>query len=1077
MATSIDRTSVEELFSRGNYVAVVMRDDPSVWQTYAAMGLVGLTKQALAGLDNAEDPDALFYRGVAHWIDGDERAALEDLGRVETEHARNLARLIEKPQIDCLSQLAWRRDGAQDLITGIQADPKFRVRNISFYKDDLRSEPYASIHKYYDESVPPDFYIAQMVEWHLIPPDLQELPCPIFGQSADYDAHIQAVYPWLQIFDEMVAADQVEWQHMSALTSPTPVTTFPKIFGVSESLPPIENKERPLDLLITGSVIYPYWPEKVKTLFEVLASDSLDYRIMEGYLSRDIYNSLLATSKLTISKLRRPSLMPTRVLDAVSMGCATIVQEGSVILLYIGDDDGVVTFDDTDADLTRAVQSVVSNWEDYRGKTLRGAEKIRRDFALSKVSSEYFRYLTFLAARPRKMEREKNARPLLQRRVVSSLGWRPDTPAQRGELLKANMKKCMPNAGESESVQSVINWAREFVVYLAERDKEDPEFIKRNTDIVQSVFGFYRTYMSKYPSSLVLKFNYVRTLFHWGEDCDRAEALEVIKKILSTDPSKLSVEVFDDVFSWDVFNEKFNYRDYFDAIGRSLIAGGDCEAEMKRMIFSSMCFYAAEISTNLSLYKNAVDLDPQFSFFGLAYARALLRAKSNKSLQEARRILLRLADGTAVFSDAFDLLETVQMKMGPSDAKDFEVIAKKVDRWRRRIVDIKKINKEASKAIYLSPEVLADEEYELEETGENTTLVTAICVADSSAGLEDAIRGLRNQTIAQNTELILYCDDAPQIAADPFFGGSLKRALCIPSNGRHWTSLFNEAAKNARGKYITYVSPGLELRADALQVLVWHLEKETQQAVAYCDLSIQNAAEESLQYIRKPEFSKRGLYSMDCVDPITMWPKRLHKEIGYLSEKDEDAAIYSLWLKASANCKFLHVPLFLGKYVAQKSIATPSWLSPSSIMEQTRKTHWRPGWGDRPKPEKLEPIPQGIVESAPEIEIAMLHKRGVITKEIADKSIWYMFIAKILVTTGNPLFAETVVQAVVKFNPQADTPLQFLMDLYRQKGKKEELEETLQLLNSRQSYTPVQPSQASMTIARRRSSLRSSFGG
>ncbi|MCP4605098.1 MAG: glycosyltransferase family 2 protein [Proteobacteria bacterium] len=1037
MGTSLDSMTVEELFSGGNYVAVVMRNDSSCWQTYAAMGLVGLGKQALVGLNEADSEEALFYRGVAHWIDGNDSAALKDLGKLENEHAKNLVGLIKKPKIDCLTQLAWRRHGAQDLITGIKADKKFRVQNISFHKNDLLLEPYASIHRYYDESSPPDLYIAQMVEWHLIPPDLQELPCPIFGQSADYDAHIQAVYPWLNIFDEMVAADQVEWQHISALTDPTPVSTFPKIFGVAENLPPVEDNERPLDLLITGSVIYPYWPEKIETLFNVLDSDELEYKIMQGYMSRDIYDNLLATSKLTISKLRRPSLMPTRVLDAVSMGCATIVQEGSVILLYLGDDDGVITFDDTDKDLAGSIKRVIENWPEYRKKTLEGAKKIRRDFALAKVSSQYFRYLTYLAAKPRSLERAKPKQPLLQRRVVSSLGWRPDTPVQRGELLKANMRKCAPNVAEPESVQSIINWAREFVVYFAERVKEQPDFITENADILKSVLGFYRTYINKYPSSFVLKFNYIRTLFHWGDDRDRAEALEIVKETLSTDPLELSIDVFDDVFSWDVFNDHFNYRDYFDAITKSLIDGGDCESEMKQLIVASLYFYAARITNNLSFFKNAVGFDPKFPHFRLECCRALLQSKSEQNIQEASQILFNLSNGTVVYSEAFDLLETIQMLRGTADAARFQSIARKVDRWRERTIDIDQIDNEAKNAGYLMPDRLADDEYKLSIPAKDTTLVTAICILGEISKPQNTLDSIIKQTVAKRTELILYCDNAQEIAADPLFGGSLQRTLCLPTNAGNRISLLNEAVERARGKYITFVQSDLELKADALQILAWHLENEEEHSVAYADLSIHNENDGNLQYIRRPDFTRRDIFSMDYVNPIAMWSRTLHKTVGFFKEEDGDAAQYSFWLEATKHCKYLHIPMFLGKFTVHEDKALPVWLEASENSTRVSESHWPEGWGERPKQNKTRVISQNIVETAAKDEMLLLNKRGLINENIVNQSIWYLSEAKILIATGNLLFAEIVLKAITKINPKATLPIQFLKEIYRQQDKKE----------------------------------------
>ena len=67
-------SALTALFEAGNYVAVARHGDPDDWRTYAALGLVGCTERALAGLDRFGDPDARFHAGVARFIAGDEPA-------------------------------------------------------------------------------------------------------------------------------------------------------------------------------------------------------------------------------------------------------------------------------------------------------------------------------------------------------------------------------------------------------------------------------------------------------------------------------------------------------------------------------------------------------------------------------------------------------------------------------------------------------------------------------------------------------------------------------------------------------------------------------------------------------------------------------------------------------------------------------------------------------------------------------------------------------------------------------------------------------------------------------------------
>ena len=72
------------LFDAGNYVAVARHGDPDDWRTYAALGLVGCTDRALAGLDRFGDADAQFHAGVTRFIAGDEAGAIRMLDGVLT---------------------------------------------------------------------------------------------------------------------------------------------------------------------------------------------------------------------------------------------------------------------------------------------------------------------------------------------------------------------------------------------------------------------------------------------------------------------------------------------------------------------------------------------------------------------------------------------------------------------------------------------------------------------------------------------------------------------------------------------------------------------------------------------------------------------------------------------------------------------------------------------------------------------------------------------------------------------------------------------------------------------------------
>ena len=222
-------SALDRIFANGNYHRVAASRRADRWQTFAALGLCGNTAPALRGLSDFDHPEARFYEGAVHWIDGNEDAAARLLEDCDGEHAARLLALIRKRRIQILSQLPWSQfgEGVMTALQGARTSAKFAVRNIGFSPGDLRNAANANVHAYYDVNDPPDFYLAQMVEWQLIPPNLQELPCPVIGHTADFDLHIHVTHPWLQLFDTLIVADMTEYEDVSRLVD-APVATFPK---------------------------------------------------------------------------------------------------------------------------------------------------------------------------------------------------------------------------------------------------------------------------------------------------------------------------------------------------------------------------------------------------------------------------------------------------------------------------------------------------------------------------------------------------------------------------------------------------------------------------------------------------------------------------------------------------------------------------------------------------------------------------------------------------------------------------------------------------------------------------------
>jgi hypothetical protein len=657
----------EALFQQGNYAAAARDGDDAGWEKFAALGLVGLPQAALAGLARFDGPEPAFYAAVTRWIDGDDDGAARGLESLAAghAHARRLLALIRKPRLRVLAQLPWTRTGCSDLITGCKGDAKFQVENISFHPDDLPNAPHADVHQFYSPEAPPDFYICQMVEWHALPPNLAELPCPVLGQTADYDLHIQVVQPWLGLLDEVLVTDPSEWADVRRLVA-APVSTFPKSFGLPASLPPMPTGERAWDLFLSGTVTHAYHPDKAVLLQQILRVPGARLRVVNGFRTQDKYHVCVGGSKVCVTYVRHATATPTRGLEALALGCALVVQRGSVLTLYVGEAEGVHTYDLAADDLTATVRDTLDRWPEYSRRAARGAEVVRREFSLARVASQYLRFLTFLATRPRP---DRPARPparLYQKRPILQTGWLPEYDFSRGLTLRrlglANHARLMDaiDSGPPDS-RLFIDAARESVLYNAHRVRE-ADFPAQ--EWLAAITRLYRRGVKACPRSLVLRFNAARVLLHFGGTYEHAEALALIDETLAAPEDGWPVGLMEDVFPWDFFAQLFNYRRYFDRLMAALVEGTDVEAELRRLILAALHYYRGLIapyghfhSGGLGHFRRAVQLDPDFPYYLYHYARELLQRGLPEDDAEACAILGRLLDGSILFVEAFDLLE------------------------------------------------------------------------------------------------------------------------------------------------------------------------------------------------------------------------------------------------------------------------------------------------------------------------------------------------------------------------------------------------------------------------------------
>ncbi len=660
-----EEVSPAEWFRQGDYASAARRGGEQEWQTYAALGLLGKTREALDGLDRFGHSEARFYEAVARWIGGAEDAVPPLLERIDTPHARNLLALARKPQIEVLAQWPWARDGCSALLTGAAADARFRVTNIGFQPEDLPNRPCADVRDFYDPRRLPDFYTCAMVEWQVVPPNLPDLPCPVFGQTGDYDLHIQTVHPWLGLFDALVVTDPSEWGEVRRVAG-VPVCTFPKTFGVPNGLPPLPAAgQREIDVYLSGTLLHPYHPDKARLLHQIFSLADLRLHLVNGLDDPGRHYDNLAQAKVCVGYVRHATAMPTRGLEALAMGCALVVQEDSVLALYAGPDQGVFPCRLDRDDLPAAIRTIVARWPEFARRAEAGARLLREEFALARVASQYLRFLTFLAARPRPPRRPRDPSRLRQKRPVLHRGWLPGTDLQA--LARENQQRLQADIARAPaSPHALIDLAREAVLADCHRAGTGSNPVP---ECLASVSGVYRKAMERFPRSLVVRFNYLRVAFHLGTPEIASEVLPLLDETLGRPPQTWQVDAMEDVFPWDFFPAFFNYRGYFDRVTAHLAHSIPVGPDLCRLIRASLYGYRGLYRAregfcpgSLDDFQAAADLDPDFPSFRLGYAHHLLRRGLPEDCHLAGRLLRELAESSLLFLEAFAALEQVHRR-------------------------------------------------------------------------------------------------------------------------------------------------------------------------------------------------------------------------------------------------------------------------------------------------------------------------------------------------------------------------------------------------------------------------------
>jgi hypothetical protein len=893
------------VFAAGDYAGAAMHGEGSTWQFHAARALLRGDEYSFAALRQFTGAEPAFHGAAARWIHGDEARARQELAGLRLPAADNLLRLLDRDRIRVLAQLPWSPGAMTDLLGGARHDRRFEVRSIGHRAGDLANPPYADATQWLADGFAPDFYVAAMVEWHHLPPNLQALACPLFGHLADHDLHIQSIRPWLDLFDELCVTDRTEWLDVQGLGRGAVVTSFPKVFGLPTSLSPLPTGDRHLDFFVSGTMLDPYHPDKAKALHELLAMPDIALRVVRGFTAPLAFHALLAASKASFTFVRRPGAMPTRGLESLALGCAVALQRESILNLWIGRDEGAATYGANPGELAAAVRNILDDWAHFGPAARPRAAPGRAHVAVAPVGAQYLRFLTFRASLPRAARRPVETASWCQKRVCVSRTWLPEDPMVRRRTMQANFRRLGQRIESAPDAATIVVMARELLcehAFYRQRDLVEVD----EQSFHDAAIRLLEKCCRMFPDHLVARFLLVRALWHHGDAAARERALMMAQEALELPAERWQVGPDDDVMPFDFHADCFNYRDYLDLVAKACKGGRVATAGYVRLIRAALAGYLARERDELRWHELAATQDPGFARYRLDLARCLLQRGDDPD--RARALLLELAAGSTEFAAAAAAVrrhwpERAAALLGEASSRALQRIDADTIDTGIGVAAMFAVERRAAPAPRPAP---------------RARIAVAVPVAGSERELGALLADLQGQTAA--AELVVAVA-VPRGAAGLL---ALVQATTTPrcqvvaiDAEAAWSERLNACLQAAPGPLVTVAMTGDRFRADAYERMADELERQPAAALTFANEGWTEQDPVHFEpsacgwFTCPPPNAHRRLATSAGVGRHAMWRRSLHEQHGWFDAGFGAAAEYEFWLRATRHREVRQLPLLL----------------------------------------------------------------------------------------------------------------------------------------------------------------------
>ncbi|MEZ5670334.1 MAG: hypothetical protein R3F55_23470 [Alphaproteobacteria bacterium] len=355
-----------------------------------ALCMLGNERRGLARLESTDggEPAVGLVRALALWLQGDDTAARAEARALVARHtgfapaaALAAAMAVDRPHI-VYACTAANTLAAADALKASDAARVTVLRNVP-HKADIAfgpATPAAALAQAVGEGI--DCVLIDNLI--MLPPQLAAIAAPKIAQCFDIEffyAQRARELGWI----DLILCPGNAMDHAAArirFGAPALMRAFALDELMQADPAPLcaarvgAAADRPIDVLATGGVDKPFFPDKQHRFADLAMADpALDIRVIGRYLPAERYRALTGRAKYVLASNRASSAVTARVIDALCAGTMVACQRDEALGLLLGDDlVGVHCY--RDGHVAADVARMVADYDRNRTAFVAGAARL-----------------------------------------------------------------------------------------------------------------------------------------------------------------------------------------------------------------------------------------------------------------------------------------------------------------------------------------------------------------------------------------------------------------------------------------------------------------------------------------------------------------------------------------------------------------------------------------------------------------------------------------------------------------------------------------------------------------------------